>query len=114
MSQQQPLHAKEFPAAHLDLYAAIAEMPPAEREHAKQEVVILANMRHPCIVRYEGSFIQDGSLHIVMQYCDGGDLGARVRAARKTKEYLPEVQILDWFAQLTLAVAYIHRRRVLQ
>ena len=37
---------------------SIAEMPSAERDKAKQEVVILANMRHPCIVRYEGSFIQ--------------------------------------------------------
>lgn len=96
------------------LGAAIGEMPPAERENAKQEVVILANMRHPCIVRYEGSFIQDGSLHIVMQFCEGGDLGAKVRAAKKAKSPIPEGHILDWLAQMVLAVAYIHRRRVLQ
>lgn len=88
-------------------------MSTTERDQAKQEVVLLANLRHPCIVRYEGSFIQDGHLHIVMQYCENGDLGAKIRDARKAKTYFDEGQILSWFTQLAMAVAYIHRRRIL-
>jgi serine/threonine protein kinase len=52
-------------------------------------------------------------LHIIMQYCENGDLGAKIRAAKKSKVMFAESQILDWFAQLALAVYYIHRRRIL-
>lgn len=98
---------------HRPAPAAIFEMSSDEREQAKQEVVLLANLKHPCIVRYEGSFIQDGHLHIVMQFCENGDLGAKIREAKKKGLAFAEDQILDWFTQLAMAVAYIHSRRIL-
>ena len=88
-------------------------MTDAEADQAKQEVVLLSALRHPCIVSYRGCFIQDGHLHIIMEYCEGGDLASKIKAARKAGVLFDEAQILDWFAQLALAVAYIHRRRVL-
>jgi serine/threonine protein kinase len=95
------------------LPAAIYDMSDAEREQAKQEVVLLSSLRHPCIVSYKGSFIQDGQLHILMQYCENGDLASKIKQARRAHVYFEEGQILDWFAQLAMAVSYIHRRRVL-
>ena len=84
-----------------------------QRERAKQEVVLLSSLQHPCIVKYIDSFIQDGNLDIVMQYCENGDLAAVIKRARSSHTYLDESQILDWFAQCASAVAYIHRRLVL-
>ena len=91
----------------------IYDMSETERDTAKQEVVLLANLAHPSIVGYHDSFIQDGVLHIVMEYCEGGDLAGAMKEARRAKSHFAEEQVLDWFAQLCLAVSYIHRRRVL-
>jgi hypothetical protein len=41
---------------------SLEEMTEEERSQAKQEVVLLASLRHPCIVAYHESFIQDGCL----------------------------------------------------
>ncbi len=43
-----------------------------EREEARKEVSVLAQLRHPNIVSYVESFEERGTLHIVMDYCDGG------------------------------------------
>ena len=48
-----------------------------------------------------------------MEYCNGGDVAQCIRAARDAASPLDIDTILDWFAQLVLAVAYVHRRRVL-
>lgn len=90
-------------------------MKEAESALAKQEVVLLSSMQHPSIVGYRGAFIQDGELHILMEYCEARDLAAKIRGAkeRSPRVPFPENQILDWLAQLASAVAYIHRRRVL-
>lgn len=88
-------------------------MSDSEKDAAKQEVALLSSLRHPCIVRYVDSFIQDSTLHIVMQMCEGGDLASRIKAAKRAKMYFEEGQILDWLCQLAFAVAYIHKRRVL-
>lgn len=90
----------------------LADMPEAEQRAAMREVALLKALEHPCIVRYLDSFIQDGSLHICMEYCSAGDLGSAIRRARKSGLFFDEGQVLDWFAQVTLAVAYAHKRSV--
>lgn len=79
---------------------AIGDMPEEERAQSMQEVVLLASLQHPCIVEYRESFIQDGNLHIVMQYCENGDLASKIKSARDARKHFDEAQILDWFAQL--------------
>ncbi len=92
---------------------SIFDMADAEREQAKQEVILLSCLKHPSIVEYYDSFIQDGHLHIVMEYCQGGDLASAMKEARRKKMYFSEAQVLDWIAQLCLAVQYMHSRLVL-
>lgn len=43
-----------------------------EKEEARKEVKVLAQMRHPNIVSYCESFEEEGNLYIVMDYCEGG------------------------------------------
>jgi len=52
-----------------------------------------------------------GSLCIVMEYADGGDLEHIIK--RRRGRLLSEGQIIDWFIQLCIAIKYVHNRKVL-
>lgn len=52
-----------------------------------------------------------GSLCIVMEYADGGDLEKIIKSRRG--RLISESKILDWFIQLCLALKYVHNRKVL-
>ena len=43
-----------------------------------------------------------GVLHIVMAYCEGGDLSSRLKACKGVP--LAEDQVIEWFVQITLAL----------
>ena len=43
-----------------------------------------------------------GLLHIVMAYCEGGDLSSRLKACKGVP--LAEDQVIEWFVQITLAL----------
>lgn len=43
-----------------------------------------------------------GMLHIVMGYCEGGDLCSRLKTYQG--QLLPEVQVVEWFVQIALAL----------
>lgn len=64
---------------------------------------LLSRLKHPNIVSYRESF-QDTHciLHIVMGYCEGGDLSSRLRSYRGN--LLPETQVVEWFVQIALAL----------
>lgn len=49
------------------------------------QVNILRDLRHPFIVRYYDRIIDKAAtrLYIVMEYCEGGDLGAIIKKCRK-------------------------------
>ena len=73
-----------------------------DRNDARGEVHLLSGLKHPNIVQYQGSFFHEGTFHIVMEYCQGGDLAERIKR-RKSKPF-SERQIMDWFVQLCMAV----------
>ncbi|VDP79702.1 unnamed protein product [Echinostoma caproni] len=75
------------------------------------KVAVLAKMNHPNIVRYCDSFEDCGSLYIVMEYCDQGDLYHKISAQKGV--LFPESQILDYFTQIALALKHIHDRMIL-
>ncbi|XP_077887103.1 serine/threonine-protein kinase Nek1 isoform X9 [Ictidomys tridecemlineatus] len=89
----------------------ISRMSSKEREESRREVAVLANMKHPNIVQYRESFEENGSLYIVMDYCEGGDLFKRINAQKGI--LFQEDQILDWFVQICLALKHVHDRKIL-
>lgn len=48
-----------------------------------------------------------------MEYAEKGDFYLLLRERQKKKKLLAETQIIKWFAQLTMAVEYLHKNRVL-
>jgi NIMA (never in mitosis gene a)-related kinase len=91
----------------------ISRMGAKERKDAANEVKVLSSLKHPYIVAYKDSFIEDGFLNIVMEYADGGDLFTRIQKAKKSMTKFAEQQILRWFTQALLALKFIHDKHIL-
>ncbi|KAM4053948.1 serine/threonine-protein kinase Nek1 isoform 2-T2 [Anomaloglossus baeobatrachus] len=103
--------AKEDGKQYVIKEISISKMSNKERAESRREVAVLANMKHPNIVQYRESFEESGCLYIVMDYCEGGDLFKRINAQKEV--LFSEDQILDWFAQLCLALKHVHDRKIL-
>jgi len=88
------------------------DMSSKDRENTENEVRLLQKLRHANIVGYKDSFLdREQFLNIVMVYCEGGDMYTKIKNA-KGKNFT-EDQILEWFAQILLAIHYLHERRIL-
>ncbi|CCI39937.1 unnamed protein product [Albugo candida] len=84
------------------------------KKQADNEVVLLQSLYHVNIVRFYDHFMIGDELNIVMEYSDGGNLRQLVKMrSREKMGPFPEAVIMSWFAQLVLAVAYIHGKNVL-
>uniref|UniRef100_A0A8C3IWC3 non-specific serine/threonine protein kinase n=1 Tax=Chrysemys picta bellii TaxID=8478 RepID=A0A8C3IWC3_CHRPI len=103
--------AKENSRQYVIKEINICKMSNKEREESRREVAVLANMKHPNIVLYRESFEENGSLYIVMDYCEGGDLFRRINAQKGI--LFSEDQIMDWFVQICLALKHVHDRKIL-
>eukprot|EP01063_Lacrimia_lanifica_P005400 TRINITY_DN13166_c0_g1_i1.p1 TRINITY_DN13166_c0_g1~~TRINITY_DN13166_c0_g1_i1.p1 ORF type:complete len:794 (+),score=277.93 TRINITY_DN13166_c0_g1_i1:82-2463(+) len=61
-----------------------------EEYAAKKEVALMEHLDHPNIVKMYEAWVEgardEGRLHIAMEYCDGGDLGALIREQYKKKD----------------------------
>ncbi|KAL5459938.1 hypothetical protein EMCRGX_G033330 [Ephydatia muelleri] len=89
----------------------ISKMSKKERDEAKKEVKVLAQMKHPNIVSYLESFEDGGILYILMDYCDAGDLYSKINEQKG--KLMMEEQILTYFVQLCLALKHVHDRKIL-
>jgi non-specific serine/threonine protein kinase/NIMA (never in mitosis gene a)-related kinase len=88
------------------------DMSDKDRENTEQEVRLLQKMRHANIVAYKDSYIdREQFLCIVMVYCEGGDIYSKIQAAKGRR--FSETQVMDWFAQILLALLYLHEKRIL-
>uniref|UniRef100_A0A3Q0R021 non-specific serine/threonine protein kinase n=1 Tax=Amphilophus citrinellus TaxID=61819 RepID=A0A3Q0R021_AMPCI len=90
---------------------SLRKMSAREKEASKKEVTLLSKMKHPNIVTFIRSFQEGGSLYIVMEYCDGGDLMKKINMQRGVS--FTEEQIVDWFVQICLGLKHIHDRKIL-
>jgi len=84
-----------------------------ETQDAVKEGRLLAQFRHPYVVRYRDNFIDSGWLSILMDYCEGGDLSRQIEQAKKKRQPILEEQVMTWITQALLALKYIHDKHVL-
>ncbi|PWN33078.1 kinase-like protein, partial [Meira miltonrushii] len=81
-----------------------------DRKMIVSEVNILRTLTHQNIVRYEERFVdrENGILYIIMEYCQGGDLGSTIRECRKTKKLLTEEVVLSYLSQMIQGLDACH------
>lgn len=91
----------------------VSRMDKRERASAETEVKCLSSLKHPYVVKYWESFMHDRFLCIVMDYCEGGDLFQLIQSHKQRGRPIPEGSVLQWFTQVTLAMKYVHDRRIL-
>lgn len=92
---------------------SLTSLTAAKQKEALQEVTILRKVDHPHIVRYYASFIEDNTLHILLEYIDGGDLHRAVRTQRERHRLFSETKLWRLAYELTLAVQYLHSCRII-
>ena len=79
------------------------------------EAELLNAQEHPFILRVNELMYDQpsGQLCMVTEFCDRGDLHSLLTEARRRGESVPGPQLLTWLVQLCLALAHLHRQRVL-
>ena len=88
----------------------------AEEETAETAEDVVANDAERRLRRERGPRLGGGDcLCIVTAYAEEGDLFTHIKRARESKprRYFPERQVLDWTAQIALALDHIHAMRVM-
>jgi len=84
-----------------------------QQKDSVNEVKVLSSLKHPYIVRYHESFINEGTLAIVMDYAEGGDLAKRIGQTRSRRETFDEPQVLRWLTQIALGLKHLHQRQII-
>ncbi|XP_040904834.1 serine/threonine-protein kinase 4-like [Toxotes jaculatrix] len=75
-----------------------------------RERAILKTTNHPHIVSIKNSFQDQNIYYVVMDYCQGGNLAAKVRERRESPQ---ESEILSWIAEICIALRAIHEKGLL-
>eukprot|EP01004_Peranema_trichophorum_P002803 NODE_1833_length_1787_cov_21.008413_g1553_i0.p1 GENE.NODE_1833_length_1787_cov_21.008413_g1553_i0~~NODE_1833_length_1787_cov_21.008413_g1553_i0.p1 ORF type:complete len:387 (+),score=90.49 NODE_1833_length_1787_cov_21.008413_g1553_i0:68-1228(+) len=84
-----------------------------DREAQRNEVDVLTKLKHPNIIKYIEHYEKDGTLCIIMEYADGGDLQGRIKKQKASGQLFSEDQIMAWFVQMGLAVKHIHDNKII-
>ena len=81
---------------------------------AQNECKVLTELAGgPYIVGVVEYFVELERLWIVMDFADGGDLAARIKAQKAAGVPFTEDEVVDWIVQLVLALSHAHERKVL-
>ena len=84
-----------------------------QREEVKNESDLLSSMNSPYVVQYIESFEEKDILHIIMEYCEEGDLSQQMdRMLCKNKKFT-EDEIWKLFIQMCFGLGYLHKKKVL-
>ena len=91
----------------------LTNMSEKHKAESHNEIKILSNLHHPNIVRYEECHVSAEKIVIVMEFADGGDLDAKIRAKKTMGTKFRPAESARIFSQTALALKYLHDRHIL-
>lgn len=74
---------------------------------------VMVQVQHRFVVRFMASFVEHGTLHIVMEWASGGDLSGLIRASCSRGALFDEETLWRYLIQLTEGLQHLHSRRIL-
>ena len=74
------------------------------------EVRILSSLDNIYIVKYFDSFVEDSKLHIIMEFCEKGDVSNLIKSRT---QLFKENKIWEIFLQICLGLEYLHSKKTL-
>lgn len=78
------------------------------------EVKVLGMLRHPNIIEYHDSFLEEKAMMIVMEYAAGGSLHDLLQLRANEGIYLDEEEEIAFlFSQIILPMHHMHSRKIL-
>ena len=80
---------------------------------AYKEIQILRQLNHPNIIKYFGSFVEDSTVNIVMEYAESGDLHRLLRTQRDKGKHMSEKEVWRYAFELSAAIAYLHEHNII-
>ena len=83
------------------------------RDKCLKEVRLLQNLRHPNIIEYLDSFVDNQELVIVFEWAEAGDLKRQIRKAIEKRARFDERVIWKYFAQVCSAIQYMQKKRIM-
>jgi serine/threonine protein kinase len=84
-----------------------------EKQAILREAQIMRQLDHPNIVTHYDSFVEDDTLHIVMELMNRGDLSQKIERLKRNKGTMNEAQVWDIVTQILPAIAVMHNKRIL-
>jgi NIMA (never in mitosis gene a)-related kinase len=90
----------------------LAQMGDREISDALNECRVLASVRHPRIVGYFDTFLDENNtvLCLVMEYCKRGDLAQKIERHTKAGQPLTERAVWRHLLEMTEGLAYLHSK----
>ncbi|CAK89913.1 unnamed protein product (macronuclear) [Paramecium tetraurelia] len=89
----------------------LTHLKPKQQTEALKEAQLLRTLKHPNIISYYVSFIEQDNLCIVMEYAEGGDL-QKVHNTLKQK-CLKEPTIWEMSRELAQAIQHLHENNII-
>lgn len=69
-----------------------------QKSATMDEVLVLAKLNHPNIVKYHDCYMDAVYINIVMEYCNAGDLAGLIKA--REGRFMPEEEVMSLFVQV--------------
>jgi serine/threonine-protein kinase Chk2 len=77
-------------------------------DEAMNEIHLMRKVEHPCIIKLIESIVTEDRAFMIMEFCPGGDLMARIQL----KKFLGECTAKIYFYQICNAISYLHSQHI--
>lgn len=93
-------------------YINLAELTKNKAAGSEREANLMKKLHHENIVRLIDVFECDRKLHLIMEYCAGGDLRGHIRDTILAETDFSYSMIRKWMIELSNALSLIHKAKI--
>lgn len=88
-------------------------MDPKQRDKCLKEVSLLESLKHPNIINYLDSFIEENELLIAIEWAEKGDLKRVIKRAQTDELPIEELKVWEYMYQIASALKHMQEKRIM-